>query len=150
MLVRSMQLADVFEVATLCGQLGYPSTAEQVRQRLEPLLENQEHRLMVAQHESGKVVGWVHALVLKSLFSNLTVIIDGLVTDEKHRGQGIGRALMADAEAWARSRGCARVSLLSNVIRSDTHGFYQHLGYRSDETSHIFYKMLQNPTERPR
>ncbi len=150
MLVRSMLLADVLEVAALCGQLGYPSTTEQVTQRLVPLLKDPEHRLTIAQHDSGKLTGWLHALVYKSLLSDLTGIIDALVTDEKHRGQGIGRALMADAEAWARSRGCARVSLLSNVIRSDTHGFYQHLGYRSDQTSHVFYKTLQEPAERPR
>jgi GNAT superfamily N-acetyltransferase len=150
MLVRSMQLSDIREVAALCGQLGYPSTAEQITQRFEPLLNDSDHGLLVAQHNSGELIGWLHVLVHKSLLLDLTGIIDAVVTDERHRGQGIGRALMADAEAWAKSKGCARVSLLSNVIRSDTHGFYQHLGYRSDQTSHIFYKPLQEPAEHPR
>ncbi len=142
MLLRSLELADVEEVAVLCGQLGYPSTAEQVRSRLGPLLKDPEHRVMMAQHDSGKLVGWLHALVHKSLLSDPTCIIDALVTDEKHRGRGIGRLLLADAETWARTRGCRRVSLLSNVTRSETHGFYQHLGYRSNQTSHIFQKTL--------
>jgi GNAT superfamily N-acetyltransferase len=142
MLIRSMQLTDVGTVAVLCGQLGYPSTSEQVRRRLEPLLNDPDHRLIAAQHDSGEVVGWLHALVHKSLILDLTGIIDAVVTDEKQRGQGIGQALMTDAETWARSKGCGRVSLLSNVTRSDTHGFYRHLGYRSDQTSHIFQKAL--------
>ncbi len=53
MLVRSMQLSDVCEVAALCGQLGYPSTAEQITQRFEPLLNDSDHRLLAAHHDSG-------------------------------------------------------------------------------------------------
>lgn len=39
--------------------------------------------------------------------SGVCAVIGRLVVDPAHRRQGIGAALMAGAEAWARQQGCA-------------------------------------------
>ncbi|MER8184916.1 GNAT family N-acetyltransferase [Kitasatospora sp. NPDC094015] len=50
------------------------------------------------------------------------------------RGDGLGRSLMAQVIARARSRGCALVQLTSNKQREDAHRFYAALGFaRSHE-----------------
>lgn len=53
------------------------------------------------------------------------------------RGQGIGAALMADAEARARAAGCSLIQLTTNRTRTDAHRFYERLGFTP---SHIGYK----------
>jgi GNAT superfamily N-acetyltransferase len=53
------------------------------------------------------------------------------------RGQGIGAWMMREAEAIARSRGCALVQLTSDIRREDTHRFYTRLGYVA---SHVGFK----------
>jgi len=53
------------------------------------------------------------------------------------RGQGIGAAMIADAEARARAAGCALMQLTMNKSRSQTARFYQRLGFTP---SHIGYK----------
>ncbi len=66
--------------------------------------------------------------------------IGGLVVDTQARRQGIGRALMAQAEVWAKEHGFAEVRLRSGLHRADAHEFYQSVGYELAKTSHMFRK----------
>ena len=52
-----------------------------------------------------------------------------LVVDEKARGLGVGRRLLADAEEAARVRGCVRMEITSARRREDAHAFYRAAGY---------------------
>jgi len=52
-----------------------------------------------------------------------------LVVDERVRGQGIGRILVAESEAWARARGCKRFVVTTALRRTEAHAFYERLGY---------------------
>lgn len=53
------------------------------------------------------------------------------------RGQGLGVALFADAEARARLAGCSLMQLTSNKTRVDAQRFYERLGFTP---SHIGMK----------
>lgn len=53
------------------------------------------------------------------------------------RGQGIGAALMADAETRARAAGCSLLQLTTNRSRSRAQAFYQSLGF---QPSHVGMK----------
>ena len=53
------------------------------------------------------------------------------------RGQSIGAAMIADAEARARAAGCALMQLSMNKSRIQTARFYERLGFTP---SHIGYK----------
>ncbi|UYY58441.1 GNAT family acetyltransferase [Sphingomonas sp. S2-65] len=51
-----------------------------------------------------------------------------LAVDLSHRGAGLGRALMAAAEAWLKVRGCPKVQLMVREDNEAALGFYQALG----------------------
>ena len=100
------------------------------------------HRFYVAVLPETGVAGWIHFFLHKVVESDLRVEIAGLVVDETCRGRGVGKALMSRAEEWAREQGCRAVSLRSNVVRQEAHGFYQGLGYTILKTQHAFRKNL--------
>jgi GNAT superfamily N-acetyltransferase len=140
--VREMTAADAERVAALSGQLGYPSTPEQIRERLLRIEGHPEARVWVACDSEGRVQGWVHVYGHRQLESGGAAEVGGLVVDESVRGRGMGRALMAAAESWARERGYERLTLRSNVMRNEAHRFYQRLGYTIVKSQHKFQKPI--------
>ena len=52
-----------------------------------------------------------------------------LATAPDDRQQGIGRTLMASAEAWLQERGCPKIQLMVRGDNAQARGFYAALGY---------------------
>jgi len=139
--VRRARLADAPRIAILAAQLGYPSTAPEVRKRLERIRHRDGHFVAVAV-TAGTVVGWVHTFVKYSIDAAPRAEIGGLVVDENHRRLGLGKLLMATAEEWARLRDLEGVYLRSNVLRQHAHAFYEAIGFRKIKSQHCFLKLL--------
>ena len=138
--IRPATLDDAARLAQLSEQLGYPVATKQILQRLNSLLRNHEHAVLVAASERGEVWGWVHVHLSRLLESAPRGELGGLVVDEQHRGQGIGAQLVQAAESWAREQGLSGMRVRSNVIRSRAHHFYEKLGYRTIKQQVTFEK----------
>ena len=138
---RSARAEDAPPVAALVTQLGYESTADQVAQRLTRVLARSDQQFIVAE-DAGRLVGWVHVQLAEYVESGRFAVIGGLVVDRAHRRQGIGAALMAGAEAWARRQGCGVMRLWSSITRTPAHRFYAGLGYAQVKTQYTFVKAL--------
>lgn len=139
--VRIAQPEDAGSIATLCGQLGYPTSPEAVAQRCQRMQANNQHIVYVAL-ANANVVGWVHGHLCDLVITAPQILILGLVVDKHHRGYGIGRLLMQYIEQWAEERGCDTILVRSNVIRTDAHLFYQRVGYENIKQSKVFAKRL--------
>jgi GNAT superfamily N-acetyltransferase len=109
--VRPATADDANALARLAGQLGYPTTAHEARDRLEALLDQHDHAVFVAEAEG--------------------------------RATGVGRALVAQAEAWATEHGYDHMVVRSNTLRSVAPLFYPALGYRLGKTQNVFVKDLR-------
>ena len=62
--------------------------------------------------------------------------------DEGFRGRGIGRALVAEAEKWAREKGLETLRLRANAVRTEAHKFYLGLGFKNTKQQLVFVKSL--------
>jgi GNAT superfamily N-acetyltransferase len=138
--IRIAVAADAERLGVLAGELGYPTTTEQMLKRLEAASVESRQRIFVAELDS--VVGWIHVALVLSLLSELSAEIRGLVVDELHQGAGIGSQLVTIAETWARERGCARIRVRTNVLREKAQVFYNRLGYQVTKRQAIFDKAL--------
>ena len=139
--IKSANEQDSSQLTGLAGQLGYPSSAAQVATRLARILSHPDQAVFVAEVE-GRIAGWVHVYACPTVESELYAEIGGLVVDENQRGQGVGKALMAQAETWSRSLGIHEVRLRSNIIRKEAHQFYEAIGYGKIKSQFTFRKAL--------
>ena len=59
--------------------------------------------VFVAENDDGERVGFIHLQTVKDFFSGAqNCHISDLAVDKSHDGEGVGRALLAYAERWAR------------------------------------------------
>ena len=138
---RLARQEDAPAVAALVGQLGYDAAPRDVADRLVRLLARPGQRFIVAEAD-GRLLGWVHVELADYVDSETYAQIAGLVVDRAHRRQGIGAALMAEAEAWARQQGSPLMRLRSSATRTPAHRFYEGLGYANVKTQYSFVKPL--------
>ena len=82
------------------------------------------------------------------------IVATAMVGEDGHRGwvyyvaispelqrSGLGRAMMAAAEDWLRTRGVWKMQLLVRSDNAQAKGFYEQLGYRDTETT-CFQKVI--------
>lgn len=144
--IRPMEFSDASDVAELCGELGYPVTPAEIEGRLmniRQLPPEQPAEILVAWNDGlDRVVAWVHVCVPTFLANGQEGAIWGLVVASTHRGHGLGHAMMNAAETWAVTHGCSVMRLTSGSRRPQAHAFYEHLGYETVKTQHVFSRML--------
>jgi predicted N-acetyltransferase YhbS len=141
-LVRPAREADADAIAQLSATLGYPATAAEILDRLRFMLGSQNHLITVATDSSGAVIGWMHAHASHVLESGFRVEIIGLIVAPEARRYGAGRALVNEAEQWARKLGADKIVVRSNVQRAESHAFYPALGYELTKTQKVYRKKL--------
>src|SRR5215831_20063327 len=135
--VRRARSADALRIAELSGVLGYPVDPVVMSERLAHLLARDDNAVFVAV-TGDRVTGWIHGAEHELLEIGRVCEILGLVVDASARLGGAGRALMAAVEQWAVSRGLPQVSVRSNVVRAESHPFYERLGYGRVKTQHSY------------
>ena len=140
--IRVAQAGDAAEIARLCEELGYPARPEDLAARLPFLLGDEKQWVAVAIWREPKVMGWIAAERRFLLESGERVEIVGLVVDPAARREGIGKALVSEAERWAASRGISTVFVRSNIARRESHYFYDRIGYKRTKTQHAYTKVL--------
>lgn len=137
--IRIATPADAPVIATLLGQLGYPTNAAEAARRLSTLTSTND-RVVVALVD-GAVAGVATAQAFRTIHTPGSVVwITSLVVDTAARRHGVGAALVADLESWAREVKAGRIAVTSASHREDAHGFYARLGY--ERTGLRFAKAL--------
>jgi GNAT superfamily N-acetyltransferase len=141
--IRRMTPQDVAVAQDLLAKLGYPLDAAEVQRRYDAVTRSADHAVMVGEDDDGRVIALCHLYARPALDKPPEAVVQSLVVDLTVRNTGVGKIMMAAAEAWAEDRGFRSVALGSNVSRSDAHAFYESLGYRNEATSHQFRKTLK-------
>lgn len=142
--IREATAGDAAALASLSTELGYPVDAVTVAQRLRGIAAGRDGIVLVALDRQGTVCGFAHALVQRLVIAEPFVDLAALAVADGHRGGGVGAALLASVEAWARGGGVASVRVRSNVVRERAHRFYLREGYVEKKRQAVFAKQLQS------
>ncbi|WP_236176850.1 GNAT family N-acetyltransferase [Pseudomonas qingdaonensis] len=127
-MIRPATAHDVAPVQALI-EAAYALYIPRIGARPRPMLE--DYAALIAQgrvevfEEQGQVLG---VLVLIAQADGL--LLDNVAVSPAAQGRGLGRQLMAHAEARARQLGLEVVRLYTNEAMSENLGLYERLGYR--------------------
>nr|WP_256448144.1 GNAT family N-acetyltransferase [Lysobacter sp. MMG2] len=122
--------------------MGYPQQADAFARRLRQVLISADHPVVVATDDGTRLLGFIAIERRLMLETGERVEIVGLVVDDAARRRGIGQALVRAAEDWARAQGLDEVMVRSNVLRADSHPFYEGAGFERTKTQHAYLKRL--------
>jgi GNAT superfamily N-acetyltransferase len=101
---------------------------------------------LIVGEADGRVVATYQLTFITglSLTASRRAQVESVRVSAKLRSEGVGTALMRDAEMRAIHAGCKLIQLTSNKARDDAQRFYQRAGYTP---SHIgFKKLLEQDT----
>ena len=143
MAIRLARSDDASTLAELSTQLGYPSAAEAIGQRLARIRAEGEGEVFVAVDAGERVIGWAHVVTRLLLEEHAFAELAGLVVADGVRGLGVGAQLLRTAETWASEQGLAKLRVRSNVLRERAHGFYRREGYTENKRQLVFEKALR-------
>jgi len=140
--IRTAVPGDAPALASLAGELGYPSAVAEIAGRLSKVMDAPENQVLVAEAAAHEIVGWVHVFGAARVESDGFAELGGLVVAEAWRGRGIGARLVASAEQWARENAYHKLTIRSRADRAESHQFFEHLGFQVRKTQHVFERRL--------
>jgi GNAT superfamily N-acetyltransferase len=138
MVLRGIERDEVAAAVALINEATLSPDAED-DQRLDEywdaVLETRRRggELVVAVYE-GEVVAMCQIIIFRHFqyTAGWCCEIETVYVRADQRGRGVGAALLAHAEDFARDRGCYRVQLASRNERLDAHRFYRAHGYHQN------------------
>lgn len=143
---REINIEDTQEVAEICKEaLGYDIDVENVEKQIAKLTDDKKQHIIIGYEDENtrKIIGFVHAQMYESFYSNLGLNILGLAVNPDFQGRGIGRKLMNELENYAVDNNISFIRLNSAMKREDAHNFYEHIGYICDKVQKRFIKVFK-------
>jgi GNAT superfamily N-acetyltransferase len=127
--IRAAVASDAPSLARLLVELGYPADPAEMPGRLTRMCADGAAAAFVADGDDG-AVGLVTVSQRVVLHSATPICqLTALVVREDVRGRGVGAALVATVEDWARERGATRIVVTTALHRAEAPLFYERLGY---------------------
>jgi len=132
--IRPAARAEVADVLALYQQADLDRETlplDQAQALFDRIQGYPDYDLMVACTPEGGIVGTYLLLIMDKLghLGAPAAVVDDVAVAADRQGQGIGTAMMRDAMARARMRGCYKLMLSSNLNRERAHRFYEKLGF---------------------
>jgi GNAT superfamily N-acetyltransferase len=136
---REFRSSDLPELTALMGELGYPTTTDEMTVRMRHIGSHPDYRTIVVI-KNGEMIGMVG--MMKCFFwerNGFYVKIQALVVKSSVRRTGVGEYLIACAESWAGSIGASAIFLNSGnrEERRAAHAFYPRMGFVHKSSGYV-------------
>lgn len=130
MIIRECQESDIQSLYKLNkNEMGYDYPQDKMIQQIKKILNKDTDKIFVAII-NNKVVGYIHIHDYDLIYNDHLKNILGIAVSREYRHQGIGKALLCQAEKWAKETNAKGIRLVSGETRTGAHEFYKHCGYQ--------------------
>jgi len=97
-----------------------------------------ETSVFIAETNDGTPLGFIHLNVETDYYTREKYgHISDIVVAPEGEGRGVGKALMAAGEDWARNRGYRLITLNVFMANTRARALYEHLGYGEDFMKYV-------------
>lgn len=143
-MIRYVKKEDAKAIKEICeAALGHKADMNLIRQRIDELSFNSFYYIVVYEDESDNMVkGFIQGEKYNLLYGENGWNIIALAVEQKAQGHGIGKQLLLSLENFTKELGYTFIRLNSNIVRTEAHAFYQHLGYHCDKSQKRFIKNI--------
>lgn len=144
---RSARRDDLSAIVAMLADDALGATRERFEEPLPDVyvqafdaIDRDPNQDLVVAERAGTLAGVLQLTIIASLTwqGSTRALIEGVRVASGLRGSGIGEALVREAIARARGRGCAIVQLTTDRSRADAHRFYERLGFKA---THVGMKL---------
>ncbi len=140
--VRAATAGDAPALAALSTELGYPTDAGQIAERLRGLLAGADDVVFVAVADAARIVGFLHAAEKRLLVSEPFVELEGLIVAAPARRHGAAGLLIEAVEHWTQERGVGLLRVRARLERDLADRFYRRHGFELEKEQRVFIKSL--------
>ena len=99
--IRQATVQDCNAIQELnTAQMGYAYTYKKTLERLQNILNDNTHRIFVAE-VNAQVVAYIHCNSHELLYHDPLINIMGIAVSKRYNRMGIGRLLLQRVETWA-------------------------------------------------
>lgn len=143
-MLRALKETDVSSIYEINKEaLGYAFSPEETASQLAKLSQDSHHFLLGFENSTNhELLGYVHAEVYESLYSNAGFNILALAVLPQMQGKGIGKTLLQGLEQEAKGREYQFIRLNSADHRLGAHAFYEKVGYTCDKVQKRFIRVF--------
>jgi aminoglycoside 6'-N-acetyltransferase I len=144
-MIRRLQPGDTDEHARMRAALWPDEDASELREEIAKMLDDPDQVIFVAERDGAGLCGMVEAGIrafADAVDEQPCAYVEGWWVDADVRRTGVGRALIAAVEAWARQRGFLELGSDALVENTISHAAHRALGFEQRETIVTFRKFL--------
>ena len=146
MIVRPATEADIEHWSRMRDSL-WPDSSTINMEEIEDYFSNTSNGIQECflVEEMGKPVGFVE-LNIRDYAEGSTCdkvpYVEGWFVDEAHRGKGLGKLLMKQAESWAKENGYSEIASDTELERAESIAVHKKLGFIETDRIVCFLKKL--------
>ena len=136
---------DLEDIVALAHALFEGNEMEALRAEMEALLHDADAAIFLCRLE-GMAVGFAQCQLRRDYVegakSSPVGYLEGIYVKETCRRQGIARALLQCAEAWAKEKGCRELASDCTLETQESLRFHQNVGFAEANRIICFIKRL--------
>ena len=138
--MTSIRIADINDIPQLCTllhilfsqELEFSPNKKLQSEGLSEIINRPEVGDIVIATEGSRIIGMVNILyTISTALGGVVAILEDMLVSPNERGKGIGSKMLTYSLELAISKGCQRITLLTDDDNETAHRFYEKHGFSS-------------------